>query len=105
MLDAVGMRSICHPQVTEVSRKKRRTANKGLNRSIVGASMELIQKKRAEKPEVGRVELSAPFVLCWRGLIGSVSNKRLARVDEPNSGQHCLQTHPDTPNSQKGALV
>ncbi|MEW5312810.1 MAG: hypothetical protein WDW38_004416 [Sanguina aurantia] len=46
-------------QVTEISRKKRRTANKGLNRSIVGASMELIQKKRAEKPEVRQASREA----------------------------------------------
>merc|ERR1712087_341514 len=39
-------------QTTEVSKKKRRGANKTLSRAIAGASLEVIQKKRAEKPEV-----------------------------------------------------
>lgn len=34
-----------------VARKKRRAANRGTTRSIAGASLEVIQKKRAEKPE------------------------------------------------------
>jgi hypothetical protein len=36
----------------EAVRKKRRTTKKPYSRSIVGASLEVIQKKRAEKPEV-----------------------------------------------------
>ena len=36
----------------EVSRKKRRTNKGAISRSIVGASLEVIQKKRAEKSEV-----------------------------------------------------
>ncbi|CAN0841869.1 60S ribosomal protein L24 [Linum grandiflorum] len=36
----------------EAVKKKRRTNKKPYSRSIVGASLEVIQKKRAEKPEV-----------------------------------------------------
>ena len=36
----------------EVSRKKRRGGKANLNRSLASASLEVIQKKRAEKPEV-----------------------------------------------------
>eukprot|EP00879_Flechtneria_rotunda_P000088 GHRR01000135.1.p1 GENE.GHRR01000135.1~~GHRR01000135.1.p1 ORF type:complete len:150 (+),score=47.48 GHRR01000135.1:98-547(+) len=39
-------------QVAEVARKKRRTANKATARAIVGVSLEVINKRRAEKPEV-----------------------------------------------------
>merc|ERR1711981_471219 len=39
-------------QTTEATKKKRRGANKAINRAIAGASLEVIQKKRAEKPEV-----------------------------------------------------
>ncbi|KAF9683868.1 hypothetical protein SADUNF_Sadunf04G0058700 [Salix dunnii] len=36
----------------ETIRKRRRTTKKPYSRSIVGATLEVIQKKRAEKPEV-----------------------------------------------------
>ncbi|XP_022878963.1 60S ribosomal protein L24-2-like [Olea europaea var. sylvestris] len=36
----------------ETVKKKRRTTQKPYSRSIVGATLEVIQKKRAEKPEV-----------------------------------------------------
>uniref|UniRef100_I1NAH4 Large ribosomal subunit protein eL24 n=1 Tax=Glycine max TaxID=3847 RepID=I1NAH4_SOYBN len=36
----------------EAVRKRRRAAKKPYSRSIVGATLEVIQKKRAEKPEV-----------------------------------------------------
>ena len=39
-------------QVTEISRKKRRTGGKSAVRSLVGASLEVINKKRNEKSEV-----------------------------------------------------
>lgn len=39
-------------QVTEITRKKRRTANKATVRAIVGANLEVLNKKRTEKPEV-----------------------------------------------------
>lgn len=39
-------------QVTEISRKKRRTANKATARAIGGVSLEVINKRRTEKPEV-----------------------------------------------------
>ncbi|CAD7701254.1 unnamed protein product [Ostreobium quekettii] len=39
-------------QTTDSSRRKRRTHQKVTLRSIVGASLEVIQKKRNEKPEV-----------------------------------------------------
>jgi large subunit ribosomal protein L24e len=35
----------------QASRKKKRASAKPFSRSIVGASLEVIQKKRAEKPE------------------------------------------------------
>jgi large subunit ribosomal protein L24e len=46
-------------QVSEVQKKKRRTAAKSNNRSIVGASLEVIQKKRTEKPEVRQASREA----------------------------------------------
>lgn len=36
----------------EAVKKKRRTTKKPYSRSIVGATLEVIQKRRAEKPEV-----------------------------------------------------
>ncbi|KAF8069480.1 RPL24B [Scenedesmus sp. PABB004] len=39
-------------QVAEVARKKRRNTNKATARAIVGVSLEVINKKRTEKPEV-----------------------------------------------------
>lgn len=39
-------------QVSEVARKKRRAASKATARAIVGASLEVINKRRQEKPEV-----------------------------------------------------
>ncbi|KAM0823742.1 hypothetical protein ACQ4PT_070665 [Festuca glaucescens] len=36
----------------EAAKKRRRTTKKPYSRSIVGASLDVIQKKRAEKPEV-----------------------------------------------------
>eukprot|EP00232_Nephroselmis_pyriformis_P023161 CAMPEP_0182856340 /NCGR_PEP_ID=MMETSP0034_2-20130328/2372_1 /TAXON_ID=156128 /ORGANISM="Nephroselmis pyriformis, Strain CCMP717" /LENGTH=154 /DNA_ID=CAMNT_0024987401 /DNA_START=37 /DNA_END=502 /DNA_ORIENTATION=+ len=36
----------------DVARKNRKKGNKSLTRSLVGASMEVLQKKRAEKTEV-----------------------------------------------------
>jgi hypothetical protein len=42
-------------QVAEAARKKRRGNGKAAVRSIAGVSMEVINKKRTEKPEVGRV--------------------------------------------------
>ncbi|GBF91873.1 60S ribosomal protein L24 [Raphidocelis subcapitata] len=39
-------------QVSEAARKKRRTASKATARAIVGTSLEVINKRRSEKPEV-----------------------------------------------------
>lgn len=49
---AVALPPASISQVTEVSRKKRRTAGKATARAIVGASLEVINKRRMEKPEV-----------------------------------------------------
>mmetsp|Transcript_25067 Transcript_25067/g.54505 ORF Transcript_25067/g.54505 Transcript_25067/m.54505 type:complete len:149 (-) Transcript_25067:65-511(-) len=46
-------------QVTEIARKKRRTAGKATARSIVGVSLEVINKKRTEKPEVRQASREA----------------------------------------------
>ncbi|WIA30340.1 hypothetical protein OEZ86_000427 [Tetradesmus obliquus] len=46
-------------QVTEVARKKRRTASKATARAIVGVSLEVINKKRTEKPEVRQASREA----------------------------------------------
>ena len=46
-------------QVTEVQRKKRRATGKSQARSIVGASLEVINKRRAEKPEVRQASREA----------------------------------------------
>lgn len=51
--------SFPRPQISEVQKKKRRTAAKSNNRSIVGTSLEVIQKKRAEKPEVRQASREA----------------------------------------------
>ncbi|KAL6758061.1 60S ribosomal protein [Haematococcus lacustris] len=46
-------------QVSEVQRKKRRNLNKSAARSIVGASLEVINKRRTEKPEVRQASRDA----------------------------------------------
>jgi hypothetical protein len=40
--------------VAEIARKKRRTGGKATARAITGVSLEVINKKRTEKPEVRR---------------------------------------------------
>jgi large subunit ribosomal protein L24e len=45
--------------VSEVQRKKRRTLGKATARSIVGASLEVINKRRTEKPEVRQASRDA----------------------------------------------
>jgi large subunit ribosomal protein L24e len=42
-----------------VQRKKRRATNKSAARAIVGASLEVINKRRAEKPEVRQASREA----------------------------------------------
>jgi large subunit ribosomal protein L24e len=49
----------------EAVKKKRRATKKPYSRSIVGATLEVIQKKRAEKPEVRDVSREAAL---WYGL-------------------------------------
>mmetsp|Transcript_51439 Transcript_51439/g.111987 ORF Transcript_51439/g.111987 Transcript_51439/m.111987 type:complete len:148 (-) Transcript_51439:54-497(-) len=46
-------------QVNESSRKKRRNTGKSAIRSIAGVSMEVINKKRTEKPEVRQASRDA----------------------------------------------
>ncbi len=46
-------------QVTEVARKKRRNTTKQTARAIVGVSLEVINKKRSEKPEVRQASRDA----------------------------------------------
>lgn len=46
-------------QVAEATRKKRRTANKSTARAIAGVSLEVINKKRQEKPEVRQASRDA----------------------------------------------
>ncbi|CAL8470921.1 g10463 [Coccomyxa elongata] len=46
-------------QETQIARKKRRTTTRTQTRSIAGASMEVIAKKRAEKPEVRKASREA----------------------------------------------
>lgn len=44
---------VCSQDIAaEAVKKKRRTTKKPYSRSIVGATLEVIQKRRAEKPEV-----------------------------------------------------
>ena len=45
--------------MSEASRRKRRTAGKNAARAIVGVSLELINKKRTEKPEVRQASREA----------------------------------------------
>lgn len=49
-----GSFAFCHSQdiAQEAVKKRRRTTKKPYSRSIVGATLEVIQKKRTEKPEV-----------------------------------------------------
>jgi hypothetical protein len=65
--------------VTEIARKKRRVANKSAARAIVGVSLEVINKRRAEKPEVrqGRAHCAQPVcsnavLLCIKAAPGIV---------------------------------
>lgn len=48
------MFNFCHLQdiSAEAVKKRRRTTKKPYSRSIVGVTLEVIQKKRSEKPEV-----------------------------------------------------
>lgn len=42
-----------------MARKKRRNVNKSATRSVAGVSMEVIQKKKAEKPEARKASREA----------------------------------------------
>ncbi len=46
-------------QVTEAARKKRRNLGRGNARAIVGVSLEVLQKRRQEKPEVRQASREA----------------------------------------------
>lgn len=43
---------LCQDMHAEAVKKRRRTTKKPYSRSIVGATLEVIQKRRTEKPEV-----------------------------------------------------
>ena len=43
----------------QVARKKRRNVNKAATRSVAGASLEVIQKKKSEKPEARKASREA----------------------------------------------
>jgi large subunit ribosomal protein L24e len=45
--------------VSEIARKKRRATGKATARAIVGASLEVINKRRQEKPEVRQASREA----------------------------------------------
>lgn len=46
-------------QEAQVARKKRRNVTKAATRSVAGASVEVIQKKKAEKPEARKASREA----------------------------------------------
>lgn len=84
-------------QVTEVARKKRRTAGKATARAIVGVSLEVINKKRTEKPEVrqgragwGRGHCLAAICCCCVGCGGAAGMQLRSRspwTDQAAAGQ------------------
>lgn len=46
-------------QEAQVARKKRRNVTKAATRSVAGASLEVIQKKKSEKPEARKASREA----------------------------------------------
>lgn len=46
-------------QEAQVARKKRRNVTKAATRSVAGASLEVIQKKKTEKPEARKASREA----------------------------------------------
>eukprot|EP00898_Chlorokybus_atmophyticus_P006861 jgi/Chlat1/7176/Chrsp57S09127 len=68
-------------QVEEVHRKKRRANSKPYQRSIVGASLEVIQKRRAEKPEVRAVNRDAALREVKERAKKTKEEKRVKKVE------------------------
>jgi hypothetical protein len=85
-------------QVTEVARKKRRNANKATARAIVGVSLEVINKRRTEKPEVGgRKQLGAGAGHAYSSLLISGSEPGAVEVrhwKQPTGWVHVLGSLP-----------
>ncbi|CAN0841434.1 60S ribosomal protein L24 [Linum grandiflorum] len=71
----------------EAVKKKRRTNKKPYSRSIVGASLEVIQKKRAEKPEVRDAAREAA-IRSRRGLRRPRMRRRRRRLKFPSHRSH-----------------
>lgn len=50
---------VLQDQEAQVARKKRRNVTKAATRSVAGASLEVIQKKKSEKPEARKASREA----------------------------------------------
>ncbi|KAF2617464.1 hypothetical protein F2Q68_00041438 [Brassica cretica] len=72
----------------EAVKKKRRATKKPYSRSIVGATLEVIQKKRAEKPEVRDAAREAALRL---ERIKKTKNEKKAKKAEFASKQQKIQ--------------
>lgn len=70
----------------EAAKKRRRATKKPYSRSIVGATLEVIQKKRSEKPEIRDAAREAAL----REIKGRVKKAKEIRTKAPDANEDLL---------------
>ncbi|KAL0652409.1 hypothetical protein Bca4012_095100 [Brassica carinata] len=78
-------------ETQEAVKKRRRATKKPYSRSIVGATLEVIQKKRAEKPEVRDAAREGSKRSCPSERIKKTKNEKKAKKAEFASKQQKIQ--------------
>jgi large subunit ribosomal protein L24e len=88
----------------EAIKKKRRTTNKPYSRSIVGASLEVIQKKRTEKTEVRAAAREAALREIKERIKKTKDEKKAKKIEvtsKPKSGPAKAATRAPQPKASK----
>ncbi len=88
----------------EAIKKKRRTTNKPYSRSIVGASLEVIQKKRTEKTEVRAAAREAALREIKERIKKTKDEKKAKKIEvtsKPKSGPAKSATRAPQPKASK----
>lgn len=88
----------------EAAKKRRRTAKKPYSRSIVGATLEVIQKKRTEKAEVRDAAREAALREI-KERIKKTKDEKKAKKAELMSKTQKTQTKGSMPKAAKGPKI
>jgi large subunit ribosomal protein L24e len=87
----------------ETVRKRRRTTKKPYSRSIVGATLEVIQKRRAEKPEVRDAAREAALREIKERIKKTKDEKKAKKAEVTKSQKS--QSKGNMPKAPKGAKL